>query len=71
MVSAWPEVPSAKPAEPSAGACDGQEALAFDTSEPTELNHDLRWRADVVRPIPVDPPVRLGPPQVRISDIAN
>jgi hypothetical protein len=34
MVSAWPELPSAKPAGPSAGACDGQEALALNTSEP-------------------------------------
>ena len=32
-VSAWPELPSAKPDEPSAGACDGQEALALNTSE--------------------------------------
>jgi hypothetical protein len=29
----WPEPPSAKPAEPSAGVCDGQEALALCTSE--------------------------------------
>jgi hypothetical protein len=28
-VSAWPELPSAKPAEPSAVVCDGQEALAL------------------------------------------
>jgi hypothetical protein len=33
MVSAWPERPSAKPAEPSADVCDGQEALALSTSE--------------------------------------
>ena len=32
-VSAWPELPSAKPAEPSAGVCDGQEALALCTNE--------------------------------------
>ena len=33
MVSAWPELRSAKPAEPSAGVCDGKEALARCTSE--------------------------------------
>jgi hypothetical protein len=33
MVCAWPEQPSAKPAEPSAGVCDGQGALAPCTSE--------------------------------------
>ena len=33
MVSAWPELPSAKPAELSAGACDGKEAFALCTSE--------------------------------------
>jgi len=39
MVSVWPEPLSAKPAEPSAGVCDGKEALALCTSE-TPLN----WR---------------------------
>jgi hypothetical protein len=33
MVFAWPELQSAKPAEPSAGGCGGQEALALCTSE--------------------------------------
>jgi hypothetical protein len=33
MVSVWPEPLSAKPAEPSAGVCDGKEALALTTSE--------------------------------------
>jgi hypothetical protein len=33
MVSAWPEPLSAKPAGPSAGVCDGKEALASCTSE--------------------------------------
>jgi len=33
MVSAWPEPPSAKLAEQSAGACDGQEELALCTSD--------------------------------------
>jgi hypothetical protein len=33
MVSAWLELLSAKPAEPSAGVCDGQEARALNTSE--------------------------------------
>ena len=36
MVSAWPEPPSAKLAEPSAGVCDGQEVLALCTSEANE-----------------------------------
>src|SRR5262245_22963984 len=29
MVSAWPEPPSARPAEPSAGVCDGREVFAL------------------------------------------
>jgi len=33
MVSVRPEPLSAKPTEPSAGACDGKEALALCTSE--------------------------------------
>jgi hypothetical protein len=39
MVSAWPELPSAKPDEPSAGVCAGKEALALCTSEPNR-----NWR---------------------------
>ena len=64
MVSAWPELPSAKPDAPSAGVCDGQEALALCTSETPPnrrlINHNSGWRADVVRPIPVDPPQACG-----------
>jgi hypothetical protein len=33
MVCAWPEPPFARPAAPSAGVCDGREALASCTSE--------------------------------------
>jgi hypothetical protein len=33
MVSAWPEPPSARPAEPPAGVCDGWDIFAFGTSE--------------------------------------
>jgi hypothetical protein len=40
MVSVWPEPPSAKPAEPSAGACDGQEALALCTSDTPNHNSE-------------------------------
>ena len=55
MVSAWPEPLSATAAGPPAGVCDGQEALALCTSENAPLTKP-GWRADVVRPIPDDPP---------------
>jgi hypothetical protein len=34
MVSAWPEPPAARPAEPPVGVCDGWDIFAFGTSEP-------------------------------------
>jgi hypothetical protein len=41
MVSVWPEARSAKPADPSAGVCDGKEALELCASEnATELASD-------------------------------
>jgi hypothetical protein len=77
MVSAWPERLSAKPAEPSVGVCDGQEALALCTSETPPnwrlIDHKSGWRADVVSQSPSTLRVLRAeePPQARISDIAN
>ena len=50
MVSTWPELPSAKPAEPSAGVCDGQEALALCTSE---VNRNWRLMDHNRTPVPL------------------
>jgi hypothetical protein len=41
MVSAWPGPLSARPAEPSAGVCDGREVFALGTSERHRTGVDL------------------------------
>ena len=65
MVSAWPELPSAKPAEPSAGVYDGQEALALCTSETPPnwrlTHHKSGAEGRRGKAILVDPPARGVP----------
>jgi hypothetical protein len=48
MVSAWPEPPSAKPTEPSADVCDGQEALALCISKTPPVGRRRADQSDMI-----------------------